>query len=88
MSWQAYVDDHLLCDVDGNHLTHAAIVGQDGSVWAQSANFPQVPFINPSIHWICFFLDSSLHFLVLFKSFILCLSNILEFPISVTAIVN
>ncbi|GAU11744.1 hypothetical protein TSUD_74950 [Trifolium subterraneum] len=41
MSWQSYVDDHLLCDIEGNHLTHAAIIGQDGSVWAQSANFPQ-----------------------------------------------
>jgi hypothetical protein len=45
MSWQSYVDDHLLCDIEGNHLTHAAIIGLDGSVWAQSANFPQVfPF--------------------------------------------
>ncbi|KAL5174489.1 Profilin-1 [Glycine soja] len=41
MSWQAYVDDHLLCEIEGNHLTHAAIIGQDGSVWAQSTNFPQ-----------------------------------------------
>ncbi|KAF3499238.1 hypothetical protein F2Q69_00040613 [Brassica cretica] len=42
MSWQSYVDDHLMCDVEGNHLTAAAILGQNGSVWAQSANFPQV----------------------------------------------
>ncbi|XP_010433105.1 PREDICTED: profilin-2 [Camelina sativa] len=42
MSWQSYVDDHLMCDVEGNHLTHAAIFGQDGSVWAQSASFPQL----------------------------------------------
>lgn len=42
MSWQSYVDDHLMCDVEGNHLTAAAILGQDGSVWAQSNNFPQV----------------------------------------------
>ncbi|XP_073143608.1 profilin [Henckelia pumila] len=41
MSWQAYVDDHLMCDVDGVHLTAAAIIGQDGSVWAQSSTFPQ-----------------------------------------------
>ncbi|MBA0626118.1 hypothetical protein Godav_003840 [Gossypium davidsonii] len=41
MSWQAYVDDHLLCDIEGNHLSAAAIIGQDGSVWAQSSNFPQ-----------------------------------------------
>ncbi|KAG8380034.1 hypothetical protein BUALT_Bualt07G0151600 [Buddleja alternifolia] len=41
MSWQSYVDDHLMCDVDGVHLTASAIIGLDGSVWAQSASFPQ-----------------------------------------------
>ncbi|AQL02053.1 Profilin homolog5 [Zea mays] len=41
MSWQAYVDDHLLCDIEGQHLSAAAIVGHDGSVWAQSENFPE-----------------------------------------------
>ncbi|KAH0916990.1 hypothetical protein HID58_024650, partial [Brassica napus] len=44
MSWQTYVDEHLMCDVgdgQGHHLTSAAIIGLDGSVWAQSANFPQ-----------------------------------------------
>lgn len=44
MSWQTYVDEHLLCENEGNHLTSAAIIGQDGTVWAQSANFPQVLF--------------------------------------------
>ncbi|RRT37213.1 hypothetical protein GW17_00049839 [Ensete ventricosum] len=39
MSWQTYVDDHLMCEIEGHHLTAAAIIGQDGSVWAQSANF-------------------------------------------------
>ncbi|XP_076896188.1 profilin-2-like [Bidens hawaiensis] len=42
MSWQAYVDDHLMCEIEGNHLTSAAILGHDGTVWAQSPNFPQV----------------------------------------------
>ncbi|KAL5651110.1 hypothetical protein ACJX0J_036568, partial [Zea mays] len=42
MSWQAYVDDHLLCDIEGQHLSAAAIVGHDGSVWAQSENFPEL----------------------------------------------
>ncbi|CAO2181210.1 unnamed protein product [Urochloa humidicola] len=42
MSWQAYVDDHLLCDIDGQRLAAAAILGHDGSVWAQSDAFPQV----------------------------------------------
>ncbi|CAI9100475.1 OLC1v1037587C1 [Oldenlandia corymbosa var. corymbosa] len=42
MSWQSYVDEHLMCDLEGGgHLTAAAILGHDGSVWAQSANFPQ-----------------------------------------------
>ncbi|KAH7651217.1 Profilin protein [Dioscorea alata] len=41
MSWQTYVDDHLMCDIEGQRLTSAAIIGQDGSIWAQSANFPQ-----------------------------------------------
>nr|A4GDT1.1 RecName: Full=Profilin-3; AltName: Full=Pollen allergen Ole e 2; AltName: Allergen=Ole e 2 [Olea europaea]AAZ30427.1 pollen profilin [Olea europaea] len=44
MSWQTYVDDHLMCDIEdheGHRLTAAAIVGHDGSVWAQSATFPQ-----------------------------------------------
>lgn len=44
MSWQTYVDDHLMCEIEGNYLTSAAIIGHDGSVWAQSANFPQVSF--------------------------------------------
>ncbi|CAO2161393.1 unnamed protein product, partial [Urochloa humidicola] len=42
MSWQAYVDDHLLCDIDVQRLAAAAILGHDGSVWAQSDAFPQV----------------------------------------------
>lgn len=43
MSWQTYVDDHLMCDIDGtgHHLSDAAIIGHDGSVWAQSSSFPQ-----------------------------------------------
>ncbi|KAF3515336.1 hypothetical protein F2Q69_00001139 [Brassica cretica] len=37
MSWQTYVDDHLMSDLgDEQRLTAAAIIGQDGSVWAQS----------------------------------------------------
>ncbi|XVF86718.1 hypothetical protein PTKIN_Ptkin18bG0064500 [Pterospermum kingtungense] len=42
MSWQTYVDEHLMCDVgDGRTLSSAAIVGLDGSVWAQSSSFPK-----------------------------------------------
>ena len=43
MSWQSYVDDHLLCELPaGGHLASAAIVGKDGGVWAQSEGFPDV----------------------------------------------
>lgn len=43
MSWQTYVDDHLLADLpSGGKLTHAAILGHDGGVWAQSPEFPEV----------------------------------------------
>ncbi|KAK4283895.1 hypothetical protein QN277_000797 [Acacia crassicarpa] len=42
MSWQTYLDEHLMYQVEGKHLNSAAIVGQDGSVWAQSATFPQL----------------------------------------------
>ncbi|KAL4450661.1 hypothetical protein ABPG77_001017 [Micractinium sp. CCAP 211/92] len=43
MSWQAYVDDHLMCQLPGGgQLAHAAIWGQDGGIWAQDASFPAV----------------------------------------------
>jgi profilin len=42
MSWQTYVDEHLMCEIEGHHLSSAAILGHDGTVWAQSAAFPQV----------------------------------------------
>ncbi|KAJ9688286.1 hypothetical protein PVL29_014137 [Vitis rotundifolia] len=42
MSWQTYVDDHLMCEIEGNHLTAASIIGHDGTVWAQSDSFPQL----------------------------------------------
>lgn len=43
MSWQTYVDDHLLCELpSGGQLAHAAIVGLDGGVWAQSDAFPPI----------------------------------------------
>ena len=36
MSWQSYVDDHLLGTGD---VTQGAICGTDGSMWAASAGF-------------------------------------------------
>ncbi|AQK87804.1 Profilin-1 [Zea mays] len=41
MSWQTYVDEHLMCEIEGHHLTSAAIVGHDGATWAQSTAFPE-----------------------------------------------
>ncbi|KAL0410583.1 UNVERIFIED_CONTAM: Profilin-3 [Sesamum latifolium] len=43
MSWQTYVDEHLMCDIEGHaglKLSSAAIMGHDGSIWAQSSAFP------------------------------------------------
>ncbi|GMI97767.1 profilin 4 [Hibiscus trionum] len=44
MSWQSYVDEHLMCDIEGQNqrLTAAAIIGHDGSVWAKSEKFPDL----------------------------------------------
>ncbi|GAB4813583.1 hypothetical protein N2152v2_000629 [Parachlorella kessleri] len=43
MSWQEYVDDHLLCELPGGgRLKAAAIVGKDGGVWAQNNDFPDI----------------------------------------------
>lgn len=43
MSWQEYVDDHLLVELpNGGILSAGAIIGQDGGVWAQNDAFPNV----------------------------------------------
>jgi profilin len=43
MSWQQYVDEHLMVDLPhGGRLSSAAIVGQDGGIWASSPGFPDV----------------------------------------------
>lgn len=43
MSWQSYVDDHLMYEISPGHsLSHSAIIGLDGNVWAQSHSFPEV----------------------------------------------
>lgn len=42
MSWQSYIDDQLMVNLPSNStLKSAAIMGQDGYTWAQSADFPQ-----------------------------------------------
>ncbi|WCJ42593.1 Profilin [Euphorbia peplus] len=45
MSWQTYVDEYLMCDLDGqgHTLNASAILGHDGSIWAKSFGFPRVP---------------------------------------------
>ncbi|KAI4994644.1 hypothetical protein ZWY2020_034285 [Hordeum vulgare] len=42
MSWQTYVDEQLLCDIDGQRHAVAAILGHDAAVWVQSEPFPEV----------------------------------------------
>lgn len=43
MSWQDYIDQQLMCTLpSGGQLSHAAIVGTDGGVWAQSESFPAI----------------------------------------------
>lgn len=43
MSWQEYVDEHLMCEFEnGGRLQSAAILGHDGGVWAESPDFPQI----------------------------------------------
>ena len=43
MSWQEYIDDHLLAELPhGGTLEHAAIASLEGDIWAQSPNFPEL----------------------------------------------
>eukprot|EP00884_Botryococcus_braunii_P008741 jgi/Botrbrau1/17869/Bobra.0845s0002.1 len=43
MSWQEYVDDHLLAELQGGgRLSHGAILSHSGDVWAKSPDFPEV----------------------------------------------
>ena len=42
-----------MCEIEGNHLTSAAIIGHDASVWAQSASFPQVIAIFYFVCCVC-----------------------------------
>lgn len=45
MSWQPYIDDHMMMELpSGNRLHSAAIIGHEGHVWAQSSEFPEVTF--------------------------------------------
>ena len=41
MSWQGYIDEQLLVGLpSGGRLTHAAIIGHDGGMWASDPEFP------------------------------------------------
>jgi|Transcript_5346 profilin len=43
MSWQAYVDDHLLGELpNGGEVTKAAIFSHEGDLWAGSPGFPTI----------------------------------------------
>jgi profilin len=45
MSWDSYITDHLMTELpntEGKRLSHAAIIGKDGLVWAKDDGFPDV----------------------------------------------
>eukprot|EP00250_Pteridium_aquilinum_P002680 c12905_g1_i1 orf=261-662(+) len=43
MSWDTYVDEHLMCGLQSGHtLTSAAIIGLEGGIWASSDKFPEI----------------------------------------------
>ena len=43
MSWDSYISDHLMVALpNGKTLTHAAIIGDDGGVWAKDVAFPDI----------------------------------------------
>eukprot|EP01025_Chloroclados_australasicus_P014607 TRINITY_DN16866_c0_g1_i2.p2 TRINITY_DN16866_c0_g1~~TRINITY_DN16866_c0_g1_i2.p2 ORF type:complete len:139 (+),score=14.78 TRINITY_DN16866_c0_g1_i2:152-568(+) len=47
MSWDSYIYEHLMAplpnsDPEGQTLKHAAIIGQDGGIWAKDENFPDI----------------------------------------------
>jgi profilin len=45
MSWDSYITDHLMAELPnapGKSLSHAAIIGKDGLVWAKDGSFPDV----------------------------------------------
>jgi len=44
MSWQSYVDDHL---IGTGHVVQGAICGVDGAIWAVSAGFNVRPRASP-----------------------------------------
>ncbi|KAL0920997.1 hypothetical protein M5K25_008020 [Dendrobium thyrsiflorum] len=54
MSWQAYVDEHFIFDIEGQRLTEAAIIVHDGSVRAHSSLFPQEIDLNKN-NWSALF---------------------------------
>ena len=49
MSWQSYVDDHL---IGTGHVTQGAICGVDGSLWAASAGFDVRPHRRVDERWM------------------------------------
>lgn len=43
MSWQPYITDHLMVELpNGKTLSHAAIIGLDGGIWAKDDAFPDI----------------------------------------------
>lgn len=43
MSWDSYISDHLMVTLpNGKTLSNAAIIGQDGGIWAKDGGFPDI----------------------------------------------
>jgi profilin len=43
MSWDSYISEHLMVALpNGKSLSHAAIIGQDGGIWAKDSSFPDI----------------------------------------------
>lgn len=59
MSWQAYVDDHMLGELpNGGELTKAAIFSHEGDLWASSPGFPAIEEAD-FVHMMKAFSDTS-----------------------------
>lgn len=73
MSWQTYVDEHLMCEIEGTgqHLSSAAIFGTDGTVWAKSSAFPEVILFVFKIYYTILYVSYFKSFYYLYRKLLL-----------------
>ena len=62
MSWQSYVDDHL---IGTGHVTQGAICGVDGALWAASAGFNVRAYPSPQPRRVTTFFSNVFFFFFL-----------------------